>query len=218
MGQVLVELVPLALAAALSTVPITAAILILLSEKRGESALPFMTGWVLGTAAALTLGILAAAALPDRPRRDNGVVSTLEVLVGAALVGFGVVAFVLHRRSPRRRRPAWMDTLGSFGALPAFGIGLALNVRPKAVLLCAAASLAIRKASLRADETVVLIAVYTAVATSTVVAPVLVSVLFPEWTEPRLVAARDWITAHGPAVTAVIMAGVGALVMYAGLT
>jgi hypothetical protein len=218
MGHVLVELVPLALAAALSTVPITAAILILLSEKSGESALPFMAGWVVGTASALTLWILAAAILPDRPRQAKGVISTLEVVVGAALVVFGVVSFVRHRRTPSGRRPGWMDALGSFSSLPAFGIGLALNVRPKAVLLYAAASLSIRKASLGVDETIVLIVLYTAIATSTVVAPVLVSVFAPEWMEPRLVAARDWITLHGPAATAVVMAGVGAFVMYAGLT
>ena len=46
MGQVLAQLIPVALAAALSTVPITATIFILLSERRRTTALPFLTGWV----------------------------------------------------------------------------------------------------------------------------------------------------------------------------
>ena len=45
MGQVLAQLIPVALAAALSTVPIIATLFILLSERRKATALPFLV-WV----------------------------------------------------------------------------------------------------------------------------------------------------------------------------
>ncbi len=51
MGQVLAQLIPVALAAAMSTVPIMATLFILLSDRRRVTALPFLSGWVLGTAA-----------------------------------------------------------------------------------------------------------------------------------------------------------------------
>ena len=41
------HVLPIALAVAISSVPIMATILILLSPKRGRSALPFLIGWVL---------------------------------------------------------------------------------------------------------------------------------------------------------------------------
>jgi len=68
------------------------------------------------------------------------------------------------------------------------------------------------------DDTLFLIAVYTAIATSTVVAPTLATVFFPDRMEPRLVAARDWFTAHGTAVTGVVMILVGVVVLVAGIS
>jgi hypothetical protein len=46
MGQALLQLIPLGLAAALSSVPITATIFILLSESRSRSGVGFLAGTV----------------------------------------------------------------------------------------------------------------------------------------------------------------------------
>jgi hypothetical protein len=216
MGQVLAQLIPVALAAALSTVPITATLFILLSERRRATALPFLSGWVLGTAAGLTLATLAAQSLPGRPRQLASLIDNLEILVGSALVLLGLVTIVRHARTSGGQRPSRIESIGSLGPLPAFGIGLALNLRPKALLLVAAASLAISGAPPGADDTLILIVVYTVIATSTVVAPTLATVLFPDRMEPRLVAARSWVGAHGTAVTGVVMILVGVVVLGAG--
>jgi hypothetical protein len=218
MGQVLAQLIPLAVAAALSTVPITATIFILLSERRSTTALPFLSGWVLGTAAGLTLVTLAAHALPGRPRQLDSLIATLEILVGSALVVLGLVTLVRHARASTTQQPGWIEGIGSLGPLPAFGIGLALNVRPKALLLFAAAGLAISGAHLDDQDMLILIAVYTAVSTSTVVTPTLATVFFPERMEPRLVAARDWLGAHGAAVTGVLVTLIGVVVVGAGIS
>ena len=217
MGQVLAQLIPVALAAALSTVPITAAIFILLSERRRATALPFLSGWVLGTATGLTLATLAAQSLPGRPRQFSSLIDNLEILVGSVLVLFGLVTLGRHARTSTSGPPSWIEGIGSLGPLPALGIGLALNFRPKALLLLAAASLAISGAPPGVDDTLLLILVYTAIATSTVVAPTLATVLFPDRMEPRLVVARDWISAHGAVVTGVVVILVGVVVLAAGI-
>jgi hypothetical protein len=217
MGQVLAQLIPVALAAALSTVPIMATLFILLSERRRVTALPFLAGWVLGTAGGLTLATLAAQALPGRPRQFAALTDNLEILVGGALVLFGLVTLVRHTRTSTGQRPSWMEGIGSLGPLPAFGIGLALNFRPKALLLFAAGGLAISGAPPFVDDSLFLILVYTAIATSTVVAPTLATVFFPDRMGPRLVMARDWVGAHGTAVTGVVMILVGVVVLAAGI-
>ena len=218
MGQVLLQLIPVALAAALSTVPITAALFILLSERRRTTALPFLFGWVIGTAASLIIATLAAQSLPGRPRQAASRVDNLEILVGSALILFGLVTLLRNRRTAQRS--GWIEGIGSFGPLPALGIGLALNLRPKALLLVAAAGLAISGAALAVNgtETLILIVVYTAIATSTVLVPTLATVFFPDRMEPRLVVARDWVTAHGAAVTGVVVVLVGVVVLVAGIS
>jgi hypothetical protein len=217
MGQVLAQLIPVALAAALSTVPIMATLFILLSERRRATALPFLFGWVIGTAAAVILATVAAQSLPGRPRQFASLIDNLEIVIGSACVVFGLVTLFRHTRSSTGPRPSRLEAIGSLGPLPAFGIGLALNLRPKALLLVAAAGLAISGAPPFVDNTLLLIAVYTAIATSTVVVPTLATVFFPDRMEPRLVVARDWVSAHGAAVTGTVMILVGVVVLAAGI-
>ena len=112
----------------------------------------------------------------------------------------------------------WLDGIGSLGSLPVFGIGLALNLRPKAILLVAAAGLAISRAHLSFDETFVLVVVYTAIATCTVVAPIVLTILLPHRMEPRLLAAKEWIAAHSTGVSATLMILIGGFVIGLGIS
>ena len=132
----------------------------------------------------------------------------LEIVVGIAMVLLGVAT--LARRSASKGRAArWLDNIGSLGILPVFGIGLALNISPKAMLLVAAAGLAISRADLPFDEHFVLVVLYTAIATCTVVVPIVVTILFPRRMAPRLLWTQAWSTAHSAAVGARIMILVG---------
>ena len=84
MWQTFAQLLPLGLAAAVSMIPIMATILILVSDKRDQSALPYATGWVLGAAAFVTLATVAAQFLPEgRPRHRDTAVGVVEVVIGA---------------------------------------------------------------------------------------------------------------------------------------
>ena len=88
MGQALGSLVPLGIAAAVSTVPILVTILILLSDNRNRSALPYLIGWVVGTLFLVTVGTMAASSLPQpRPRQPDTILGVLEILIGVAFVG-----------------------------------------------------------------------------------------------------------------------------------
>ncbi len=219
MWQALGQLLPIAIAAALSTLPIMATILILLSDRRDEAAIPYVAGWVLGAAVVLTVATLAAQFLPDeRSRHHQVVVGAFTIVIGAALIVFGVVA-VRHRRSAGAHipMPGWMDRIGSLQARPAFGLGLALNLRPKALLLVAAAGIVLRSASLQVDGTAFAMAVFIVVATSTVVTPVLLTLLSPERMGPRLGRARQWLGSEGVVITAVITLLIGVVIVCAGL-
>ena len=218
MGAAFGQLLPIAVAAALSTVPISITILVLLSPERKKVALPFLIGMVLGTAAVLTLAAVAAQLLPDsRARQPQTAIGVLEILIGAALVLLGARAILRRDQHGNGRLSKWVQAAGSFGAASSFGIGLALNLRPKGLLLSAAAGLTIHSAALGPEDTLLLIVAYTAIATSTVVAPILGTLVSPRRMEPRLLSARDWIAANGAVVTAVIMIVIGAVVLGAGI-
>ena len=217
MEQALLQLVPLGLAAALSSVPITATVFILLSESRNRSGLAFLAGTVLGTLAAVTLATVAGQAIPGRQRRHDELVATIEVIVGAAMVLLGTINLARRDRTQDRDRTSWLpDNIGSFGVVPVFGIALALNVRPKAVLLVTAAGLAI-SGNLRFEENLVLTVLYTAIATNTTVIPIVATVLAPEWMEPRLRSTKNWITGTPLRSAATMTILVGGFVMAVGI-
>lgn len=218
MGQAIGGVIPLAMAAALSSMPIMAMFVILLSPRRHESALPFLLGWVIGCLTALIIGTLAAQAVPvERQRQPDTTIGTLEILIALALIVLGLLALRRRTESGTGRLPSWVDRIDSFGSLPALGIGLALNIRPKALLLVAAASLTIRGSHLSVQESALTIAVYTAIATSTVSVPTVLTLLFPERMEPRINASRDWLGRNGVRLTGLVMIAIGLVVAVAGV-
>jgi hypothetical protein len=218
MWHVFGGILPLALAAALSSMPIVAVSVILISPRRGESALPFLAGWVLGCVVVLVLGTLAAQALPVQPRRKpETTIGVLEIVIGLGLVGLGLLAMRKRSESGTGPLPNWVTRIDTFGSLPAFGVGLALNIRPKALLLAAAACLVLRGGKLDPAEALVMIAVYTAIATSTVSIPTVLTLLFPDRMEPRLNAARGWLMANGLLITALVMIVIGVVIAGAGI-
>ena len=111
-----------------------------------------------------------------------------------------------------------MQGLSDVGPVPVFGIGLALNLRPKAVLLAAAAGLVVSDANLALDENLVLLLLYTVVATGTVGVLVVSTILSSRRMEPRLVSVNAWMSAHSRVISATIMVVAGVFVAALGLT
>ncbi|PJJ62023.1 GAP family protein [Compostimonas suwonensis] len=219
MYQALGHILPIAVAVALSSVPIMATILILLSPKRGRSAVPYLIGWVLGLVVVVVLCALGAQAIPDPPpRQPQLVVGVVEIVIGLALVVFAVVSWRRSLHSPGGEIPKWLHAVGTFGALASFGVAFALNFRPKGLLLGVAAGLAVAEGSLDAGGATIVIVVYTAISASTVAAPIIVTLAAPRRMQPRLIVARDWITRNNRVVTALIMIMIGVVIIGSGLS
>ena len=219
MWEALGGLLPIAVAVAVSSVPITVTVLILLSPNRNRAALPFLVGWVTGVVAVIVLSALGASVLPEPPRRGPDIVTgVLQIMIGTALIVLGVVGLRRGSRTERTGLPRWLSAVDSFGALAAFGVAVLLDLRPKGLLLGVAAGLALHNASPRASEAAVLIVTYTLIATSTVVIPIMASLIAPRRMEPRLIAARDWLAHNGRVLTSSMMFMIGVVILGAGLT
>ena len=218
MWEALGGLLPIAVAVAVSSVPITVTVLILLSPNRNRAALPFLVGWVTGVVAVIVLSALGASVLPEPPRRGPDIVTgVLQIMIGTALVVLGVVGLRRGSRTERTGLPRWLSAVDSFGALVSFAVAVLLNFRPKGLLLGMAAGLALHAASVRAGEDAVLIAIYTVIATSTVVVPIAASLIAPRWMEPKLIASRDWLAHNGSILTSSMMFMIGVVILGTGI-
>jgi Sap, sulfolipid-1-addressing protein len=218
MWQALGGLLPIAVAAAISSVPITVTILILLSPNRNRAALPFLVGWVIGVAAVIVLSTLFASTLPQPRRGPDPATAALLMVVGVALIVLGIVNLRRDSQSEGTGVPGWLSRVDSFGGLVSFAVAVLLNLRPKGLLLGIAAGLALHAASVKADQIIVLIVIYTVIASSTVVVPIVASFLAPRRVEPKLIAARGWMTHNGRLLTSLMMFMIGVVILGYGLT
>lgn len=218
MALAILHILPIAIAAAISSVPIMATIVILLSPARSRSAVPFLVGWVLGLAAVVTLCTVLAQWIPTprSTRRPDTVIGVAEIVIGLALLVVAAVSWVRGRRNPTDAMPKWLNRIDALGPWSAFSIALLLNVRPKALLLAIAAGLAVRAENLPIGLSAVVILIYTVIAASTVAVPIIMTLAAPHRMEPHLRAAQAWLARNASAVTSAILALIAVLIVVSG--
>jgi hypothetical protein len=66
-------------------------------------------------------------------------------------------------------------------------------------------------------DAVIALAIYTVIAASTVLVPIIATIAAPERTEPKLVAGRDWMIRNGEAITSIIGVVIGVVIVGMGL-
>ena len=212
-------LLPIALAVAVSSVPITLTILILLSPKRNRLAIPFLIGWVVGMAVVVVVSSIGANALPIRSiRTSQKAIGIAEIIVGAGLLVIGVFTWRRAAKGPPKRPSRLLDSVDRLGPVTALGLAFVLNLRPKGLLLGVAAGLAIAGARLTGTDALIVILVYLALATSSVTVPIIATLVSPTRMQPRLVATRDWLDRNGGHITVVILLMIGLVILGDGLT
>ena len=218
MSSVIGQILPLALAVALSTIPIIAALLILLSPAKPLVSVALLIGWAAGIALVLTILTIGVRLLPSSsPPRDDTVIGVVRIFLGAALIASSIVAW---RKRPHRtaETPRWMDALGRMKAAGALGFGFALALRPKNLILSVAAAVVIGDASLKAPDVVVIILVFTVVGISTVAAPIVGHFSAPEKTRRPLNAARDWMTNNSATLMLIVAIVIGVVIVGSGIS
>src|SRR5215510_151908 len=97
-GSVFAELIPLALVVALSPLSIIPAVLVLHTPRPRPAGLAFLAGWLIGLAA-LTIVFVEISGLFGDLGKPAGWASWLRIVIGAALILFGVYRWLTRKRS-----------------------------------------------------------------------------------------------------------------------
>ncbi|MCU1532868.1 MAG: hypothetical protein JWO49_2439 [Arthrobacter sp.] len=213
MLTIVAGLVAVALAGAMSTVPASAAILILLSPNPRRGALPFLMGSVAGSIVVVGLSAVGLHFLPARPDLDQDVwPAVLGLLIGAFLVGYAVYLFG-HRS--QRDGPVLGNVktrLRSARPWKFVALGLGLNLRPKAILLAVTAGALINVHELPLLQGTLFVLAYAAAAQSAVVVPIAVWMHSPERAEVALTALDAWLQRNGGTIAAITVLAIGVFV------
>lgn len=220
MGAVIGEILPLALGIAISPIPIIAAILMLLSPKARTTSVGFLLGWVLGIVIAVTVFTLLSSILPeDDPDASKPIQGTVQLILGVLLL---LLALSQWRKRPKDGQepvmPKWMQAIDKVTFPVALGLGFLLSaVNPKNLLMAVGAGLEIGEAGLAVGEIVGVIAVFTLLAASTVLVPVVGYLLAADRLRGTLDALRGWLAHNNAIIMAVLLLVIGVSMLGKGI-
>jgi hypothetical protein len=220
LSSVIGEILPQAVAVAISPVPIIAVILMLFSAKARSNGLAFAAGWVLALTVVGSLVLLAANA----GKVAAGGEATDASFVIKAIFGLLFLALAVKQWRSRpapgeeAAMPKWMATIDTFSAGKAFGISALLaGVNPKNLGLTLAASLTIAQSGLTGSDPWIALAVFVLVGSVTVLAPVLYYIFAGESAEKLLTTWKVWLSANNATVMAVLFLVFGVKLLGDGL-
>ena len=220
MGQVIGDILPLALAVAICPLPIIAVILMLFSDGARAKSLAFLLGWVVGIVVAMTVLISVASTQSlSTGGAPSDTSSWIKLILGLLLV---VAAAGQWRKRPtpgeEPTMPGWMAKIDTLGPLGAIGLGILLSaLNPKSLLLIAGGAVTIVQADLSSTDTAIVVGVFTLIAASTVAIPALGYLFFGDKIQPALNEAKAWLSMHNAAVMSVLLLVIGVTLFGKGL-
>ena len=215
LGSELTELIPLALVVAISPLSIIPAVLVLHTPRPKPTSLAYLAGWVIGLAALTAIFVEVSSLLGGLDKAPSWA-NWLRIVIGVALIVFGVFRWLTRKRSAHS--PAWMKKIT--GATPGRAALIAaalVVVNPKVLFICAAAGLAIGSAGLGTAGAWISVVFYVLVAASSAAIPVLAYAVAGERLDGPLTRLKDWMERHNAALVAAILFIIGVLVLYKGI-
>jgi hypothetical protein len=214
----LAEVVPFAVATAVSPLPLLALLVVLLTQRAVPNGLAFALGWAaaLLAVATLTLAVLGADAGFDG---SGAVVRALEVVVGVGLVALAARQWVRRPRGAARQvEPRWLAVADRCTPRRAFALGGALVlVNPKNLALTVAAAGAVAGTSGTSRDRLWAVVLFAVLGTAGLAVPLGLRVTLGPRAAGTLGGWRRWLVVHGTPAGCVVVALIGVLLGARGL-
>lgn len=208
---------PFAVGAAVSPIPLVAAIVVLFTRRARTNGAVYLLGWAGGSAIVVTAAYVASRAL------GLGTADGADATTGVH-TGLGVVLLVLAARKWRTRpspedatTPGWMEKIDGFGSGRILGLGGLLSVNPKNVVLAIGAATALSQTDASTAAAAVGLVVFVVLGSAGVIAAVGYAVVGGDRSTATLERTRDWMIANNAGVMAALLLVFGALLVSQGL-
>jgi threonine/homoserine/homoserine lactone efflux protein len=213
------ELLPLAVAIAISITTIITTILMLLSPKAKRRTVGLLVGCVVGVGGAVALFALLAGMLPTQDSGGSRAAAVINMVVGVLLVVLALRQWrVRPARGDQAELPRWMTEVDSMTPTKALVLGLLLSaVVPKNLLLALSAGVIVSEAGLSVGKASVVIVVFTVLATSTVAVPVVAHLVAPARMHGPFQRLREWLVENNVTIMGVLLLVIGVVMIGNGI-
>ena len=220
MEHLLAELSAFGLAVGFSPLHIALLLLLLLGPKPLQRGGWFVAGWLLTTAAAVTLLLTVGHGLVLTMAKGSGHRTGLDLLAAGALLGLGLKE--LLSREEEGTPPGWTDKLERFCAMPLpllLGVSAAIELAsPDDLFLLAKTAGSLLEASLGRGGEVLGAAVFSLVSGLLLLLPLLALLLAgPERVLPLLRSGKAWLFAKGDLLVGLVSLALAAYMGWQGI-
>lgn len=209
------DFLPLAMAVALSPVPIVAVVVVLARPAGVAAGTGFLAGWT-GSLSALALLLTFAVGELEGFGLPTG--AWLQIAVGLLLLAAAIGKW---RGRPRRDEeppiPGWMRPLATATPARAAMFGVALGLNPKNLALTAGAAAGIAYRGLWGPVALIAVALYVALASSSVIGAVLARAFGGKPAAERLERLKAFMLRHNNVIMMVVFLLVGLKILGDGL-
>jgi threonine/homoserine/homoserine lactone efflux protein len=206
MGAAIGQVLPYAVAVAL-TPPAIVGVVLMLSTPRGRINGPvFVLGWLVGLVIVGTIALLlSSGASASSQGKPATWLSVAKLLAGLLLVVVAYRQWQKRSRGDGQRLPSWMKSVDRFDARRSAGLAFGLSaINPKNLLLVLGAAAAIAQTGISAGDQVVAYAVFVLIATVGPALPVGIYFAMGARGAHLLDELRMWMARESPVVMAVI--------------
>lgn len=210
MTDVFLNMLPSAIGVAISPLPVIAVILMLMSKRAAGNSLAFLIGWV-GALVAISLVVLNLGISPDGTGESNTAVQWTKLVIG---IVFLLLAAANWRKRPKKGRPVampkWMQTLDRTTWPVAFVLALLLaGANPKNLGLAFAGVAGIVQADLPAGNTTLAVTLFIAIASVSIVLPILYFFIARRSAKKMLLKLKGWLARYNAVIMAVLLLVIG---------
>jgi threonine/homoserine/homoserine lactone efflux protein len=203
--------IAIAIAAALSPLPIVAVVLMLGTPRARINGPLFVVGWLVGFA---IIGVVVLAIVGPSASTTNEPatgVSWLKLALGVGLLGVARRQFAKRPRGDEEPpAPKWMGAVDDFGPGKAALAGVVLSAaNPKNLVLAIAGATAIAQTAIPGWEQALAYAIFTLIATIGVAAPVVIYFVMGDRSRDVLDRLKTWMAHNNAVIMAVICLLIG---------
>jgi Sap, sulfolipid-1-addressing protein len=219
-GQVIGEILPLAIGIAISPIPIIAVILMLITPKARSNGLAFLAGWLLGlVVVGIVVLVVANKVGVSTSSGPSKTVSAIKLVLGVLLLALAWRQFGKRPESGEQApMPKWMKALDRFTPGRSLAVGALLSgVNPKNLVLNASAAASIAQAGLPGGSQAAALIVLVLVGSLGIIAPVVVYLAGGDSAAHTLDEWKAWLAANNAAVMTVLFLVFGVVLIGKGI-
>jgi threonine/homoserine/homoserine lactone efflux protein len=219
MGELLGNLIPIAIVMAISPIPIIAVILMLSSKGALVNTVLFDAGWLFAIIAANALFLLFFSSSSISGDKWTGSASyIIQIVLGALLLLLGVKRFVQRRKGVPEKEPKLLKSIETIrpGKAALFGIAMVI-LNPKNLVLLLAAFAQVMQTDASTGTNVAALAVFTLVGSLGVLLPLAVYGLAGDRATSTLASWNTWLADNNSAITMYMLLVLGVALLVKGI-